>query len=174
MTLTLTQPDLSSFVMIYHVLATQLNQTFKSQPNLDESPQNFQHRLTVGSIPIFDPHSWHIYRQEIAKCLISRVLSTSRAVLAVGASPPTWRNKVNCPEVGYCVQALGFMIVDLVLIGWVGHDRSWQMRVGEVGSGFGSLHICLPTVGLYWKFRGDPSRFGWDMKIWFNWVARSW
>ena len=23
-----------------------------------------------------------------------------------------------------------------------------QMRVGEVGSGFGSLHICLPTVGL--------------------------
>ena len=48
------------------------------------------------------------------------------------------------------------------------------MRVGGVGSGFGSLHICLPTVGLCWKFCGDPSRSGWDMKVWFNWVARSW
>ena len=39
-TLNLTQPHLPSFVMTYHDLATQLNQTFKSQPNPDGSPQN--------------------------------------------------------------------------------------------------------------------------------------
>ena len=47
-TLNLTQPHLPSFVMTYRDLATQLNQTFKSQPNLDGSPQNFQHRPPVG------------------------------------------------------------------------------------------------------------------------------
>ena len=47
-TLNLTQPHLPSFVMTYHDLATQLNQIFISQPNLDGSPQNFQHRPTVG------------------------------------------------------------------------------------------------------------------------------
>ena len=47
-TLTLTQPYLPSFVMTYHDLGTQLNQIFISQPNLDGSPQNFQHRPTVG------------------------------------------------------------------------------------------------------------------------------
>ena len=46
--LTLTQPHLPSFVMTYHDLATQLNQIFISQPNLDGSPRNFQHRPTVG------------------------------------------------------------------------------------------------------------------------------
>ena len=44
----LTQPYLPSFVMTYHDLATQLNQTFKSQPNFDGSPRNFQHRPKVG------------------------------------------------------------------------------------------------------------------------------
>ena len=48
MTLNLTQPHLPSLVMTYHDLATQLIQTFISQPNLDGSPQNFQHRPTVG------------------------------------------------------------------------------------------------------------------------------
>ena len=47
-TLNLTQPHLTSFVMTYHDLATQLNQIFLSQPNLDESPRSFQHRPTVG------------------------------------------------------------------------------------------------------------------------------
>ena len=47
-TLTLTQPHLPSFVMTYHDLAPQLNQTFISQPNLDGSPRNFQHRPTKG------------------------------------------------------------------------------------------------------------------------------
>ena len=47
-TLNLTQPYLPSFVMTYHDLATQLNQTFISQPNLDGSPRNFQQRPTVG------------------------------------------------------------------------------------------------------------------------------
>ena len=47
-TLNPTQPHLTSFVMTYHEEATQLNQTFISQPNLDGSPQNFQHRPTVG------------------------------------------------------------------------------------------------------------------------------
>ena len=37
-TLNLTQPHLLSFVMTYHDLATQLIQTFISQPNLDGSP----------------------------------------------------------------------------------------------------------------------------------------
>ena len=47
-TLTLTQPHLPSFVMTYHDLATQLNQIYISQTNLDGSPQNVQHRPTVG------------------------------------------------------------------------------------------------------------------------------
>ena len=44
-----------SFLMTYHDLATQLNQTFISQPNLDRSPQNFQHRPTVGKQIWSDP-----------------------------------------------------------------------------------------------------------------------
>ena len=47
-TLTLTQPHIPSFVMTYHDLATQLNQIFISQPNLEGSPRNSQHRPTVG------------------------------------------------------------------------------------------------------------------------------
>ena len=47
-TLNLTQPHLPSFVMTYHDLATQLIQTFISQPNLDGSHRNFQHRPRVG------------------------------------------------------------------------------------------------------------------------------
>ena len=55
MTLTLTQPHLPSFVMTYHDLATQLNQIFKSQPNLDGSPRNFQHMPTVDKQILSDP-----------------------------------------------------------------------------------------------------------------------
>ena len=51
----LTQPHLPSFVMTYHDLATQLNQTFKSLPNLDWSPWNFQHRPTVSKHIWSDP-----------------------------------------------------------------------------------------------------------------------
>ena len=47
-TLKPTPPHLPTFVMTYHDLATQFNQTFIYQPNLDGSPQNFQHRPTVG------------------------------------------------------------------------------------------------------------------------------
>ena len=52
---TLTQPHIPSFVMTYHDLATQLNQIFISQPNLDGSPRNFQHRPTVGKQIWSDP-----------------------------------------------------------------------------------------------------------------------
>ena len=48
---------LTSFVMTYHDLATQLNQTFISQPNLDGSPGNFQHMTTVGKQIWSDPQS---------------------------------------------------------------------------------------------------------------------
>ena len=47
--------------MTYHDQATQLNQIYIYQPNLDRSPQNFQHRPTVGkqiwSEPNPDPTS---------------------------------------------------------------------------------------------------------------------
>ena len=51
----LTQPHLPSFVMTYHDLATQLNQIFISQPNLDWSPRNFHHRPTVAKQIWSDP-----------------------------------------------------------------------------------------------------------------------
>ena len=34
-------------------------------------------------------------------------------------------------------------------IGWIGHDRSWQMRVGEVGLVLGVMDVLDRPQGSY-------------------------